>query len=522
LTAPAQAHGTASLLPDFVERWAATKPNELAITYGTDQWTWEQWADRVRRAAGGLLEAGVQKGDRIAFLDKNHPACLETTFAAASIGAAIGILNWRFAGDELEFVINDCGARVLFVGAELLPGIDAIRDRLPSLERVVVVGGEQDDYEAFLADADPAPHPTEVQSDDVCLLIYSSGTTGRPKGVMLSHKALVAHTFNVGESFPFEKGDVNLVAMPLFHVGGTCYAFFGIAAGVPSIMTREPDAPSLIAALRAGASHAFFVPPVIAGFLNAGESAIAAMSHLRYLGYGAAPMPLPLVKKALAAWPALNFVQVYGQTELSGVVTTLDPPAHRDSAHPERLMSAGTTVHGTQMRVVDVATGDPVDPGEQGELVFRTHQRMTGYLNRPDETAQTISPDGWLRTGDIGRVDEAGYVYVEDRLKDMIITGGENVYGPEVERVLMAHPAVADAAIIGVPDEHWGESVKAIVVTTETVTEEDIIVFCRERLAGYKCPRTIAFVDALPRNPSGKILKRELRSPYWADRERAI
>ena len=510
------------LLADLVGHWAQAKPDEIAIAYGGAEWSWGALHDRVRRAAGGLLDAGIQRGDRVAFLDKNSPATLEVTFAAASIGAAIGILNWRYAGDELDFVINDCGARVLFVGAELLPGLESVRDRIPGVERIIVVGGEEDQYESFLAAAEPAPHQEDVAGDDVALLIYSSGTTGRPKGVMISQQALIAHTTNVGTAFPFVDGDINLVAMPLFHVGGTCYSFFGIAAGVTSIMTREPDAPSLIGALRAGATHAFFVPPVIAGFLAAGDQAIEAMSGLKYLGYGAAPMPLPLLQKALAAWPALNFVQVYGQTELSGVVSTLNPPEHRDLAHPERLLSAGTPVPGAEVRVLDVNTGDALGPGRQGELVFRTTQRMTGYLNRPQDTAETVSSDGWLHTGDIGRVDEAGYIYVEDRLKDMIITGGENVYGPEVERVLMAHPAVVDSAVIGVPDDVWGESVKAVVVTSEPVTAEDVVAFCRERLAGFKCPRTVDFLDVLPRNASGKILKRELRDPYWAGRDRNV
>ena len=287
-------------------------------------------------------------------------------------------------------------------------------------------------------------------------------------------------------------------------------------------MTRDPDALSLIGAVRGGATHAFFVLPVIADFLDSGAPAIAALSGLRYLGYGGAPMPLPLLQKALAAWPEMNFVQVYGQTEVSGVVTTLSRADHRDAAHPERLLSAGKAVPGAEVRAIDIVIGEPLTVGEQGELAFRTDQRMTGYLNRTDATAETITAGGWLRSGDIGRIDEDGYVYVEDRLKGMIITGGENVYGPEVERVLMDHPAVADAAIIGVPDDHWGESVKAIVVSAETVIDADIIAFCRDRLAGYKCPRPVDFVDILPRNASGKILKRELRDPYWAERNRAI
>lgn len=514
---------TTELLADFVGKWAAETPDATAVTYGDRRWTWAEWHGRIERLAGALTAAGIGRGDRIAFLDKNHPACLEATFAAASIGAAIAIANWRLAEDELAYVLADSGARILFAGAEFVPTATAARAKAPQLEQIITVGGAEDGYEDFLAGAAPLGDSPDVDGSDIALVIYSSGTTGRPKGVILSQHALVTHTVNVGTAFPFGPGDQNLVAMPLFHVGGVCYAFFGIRAGVPSIMTREPDAASLGAALMSGATHAFFVPPVIAGFLAAGEGAIKAMANLSYLGYGAAPMPLPLLQNALHAWPEINFVQVYGQTELSGVATTLDPADHRDPAREHLLLSAGTPAPGVEVRVLDVVEHTDMPVGEQGEIWIRTEQRMTGYLNQPEATADTITEDGWVRTGDIGRLDTDGYLYVEDRLKDMIITGGENVYGPEVERVLLDHPAISDGAIIGVPDEHWGESVKAIVVSTDhTVTEGDIIAFCRERLAGYKCPRTVDFAAELPRNPSGKILKRELRKPYWAGQQRSI
>jgi acyl-CoA synthetase (AMP-forming)/AMP-acid ligase II len=319
-------------------------------------------------------------------------------------------------------------------------------------------------------------------------------------------------------------GDRSLVAMPLFHVGGTCYALFGIYAGVPSTFTREPDPASLLAAFAAGATHAFVVPAVVSALLAAGEQAAAALSGLRYLLYGAAPMPLPVLRQALATWPGLNFVQVYGQTELAGVISALSPQAHRDGAHPDRLGSAGTLLAGAQLRVVDPATGHDVPAGQPGELWFRSAQQMMGYLNRPDDTAQAITADGWLRSGDVGHVDDGGFLYVSDRIKDMIITGGENVYSPEVEQAMAGHPAVAEVAVIGIPDDRWGETIMAMVVLRpgHQATGPDIIEFTRERLAHYKCPRTVEIIDALPRNPSGKVLKRSLRAPYWAGRDRQI
>ena len=291
---------------------------------------------------------------------------------------------------------------------------------------------------------------------------------------------------------------------------------------MPTIITREPDAASLIGAVQAGATHAFFVPPVIARFLDAGDAASATIAGLRYIVYGAAPMPLPLLQQTLATSPKTNFVQVYGQTELCGAVTALSDADHRDSARPELRLSAGKAVLGTEIRVVDPETGSEPPIGEPGEIWVRSNQNMSGYLNRPEATADTITADEWVRTGDGGRLDADGYVYIEDRLKDMIITGGENVYGPEVESVLIEHPAIADAAVIGVPDDFWGESVKAIVVAATEVDPGDIVEFCRRHLAGYKCPRTVDFVPSLPRNASGKILKAALREPYWRDRPRGI
>jgi len=514
----------AEFMTDAIAHWAARRPDSEVLTYGDVRWTWAQWYDRIQRVAGGLAARGLGRGSRVAFLDKNHPACLEVSLGAGLLGAANAVINWRLAAGELDYVINDSGASVLFAGAELMPAVAAIRDRLPRVTEVIVVGGQDDAYEAFLAGARPASRSRDVTEEDLWLVMYSSGTTGRPKGVMLSHRNIVAHTQNAVLVAPMSPGDRSLVAMPLFHVGGTCYALFGMYAGVPSTFTREPDPASLLAAFAAGATHAFLVPAVVSALLAAGERAIAALNGLKYLLYGAAPMPLPLLRQALAAWPGLNFVQVYGQTELAGVISALSPDAHRDTAREDRLGSAGTLLAGAQVRVVDPATGQDVDAGQPGEFWFRSAQQMMGYLNRPEETAQVITDDGWLRSGDIGHVDDGGFLFVSDRIKDMIITGGENVYSPEVEQVMAEHPAVAEAAVIGVPDDRWGEAIKAIVVLRSgyQVTEQEMIGFARERLAHYKCPQTVDIIDALPRNPSGKILKRTLRAPYWEGRDRQI
>ena len=512
---------------DRLSWWADHTPDAEAMRYLDRSWSWAAWDDRVRRAAGGLRALGVGRGDVVAFLDKNHPACVEVSLAAGSLGAANAIVNWRSAGDEVEYAVNDSGARVLFVGTELMPVVSSVRDRLARVEHVIEVtpdGGPADAYETWLAGSEPLARPETTDPEDVCLVMYSSGTTGRPKGVMLTHTNMVRHTLNAHDGWGFDPGDKNLVAMPLFHVGGSSYILFGIHDGVPSVMTRDPDGASLAGAIMQGANRTFLVPAVLAQVLQSGPDAIALFGKLKTYCYGASPMPLPLLRAAMEAWPGTEFIQVYGLTEVAGVITHLMPDAHRDAAHPERLVSAGQVIPEGELRVVDPGTLADVPTGQPGELWFRTPQLMKGFLNKPEETAKVITEDGWFRTGDLGRVDEGGFVYVEDRLKDMIISGGENVYSPEVERVLAEHPAVAEVAVIGVPDEAWGEVVKA-VVSLHPDTEaspEQLIEWCRERLARFKCPRSVDVLDALPRNPTGKILKRSLRAPYWQGRERSV
>ncbi|MGD9959063.1 long-chain-fatty-acid--CoA ligase [Nocardioides sp.] len=516
-----------SFIDERLDWWAQHTPDAEAMTYGDRTWTWAQWNDRVRRAAGGLRALGISRGDTVAFLDKNHPACVEITHAAASVGAANAIVNWRSAGDEVDFAVNDSGARVLFVGVELMPTIDRIRDRLGSVEQVITVtpdGAEGDEYEAWLARSEPTPRQPEVEPDDVCLVMYSSGTTGRPKGVMLTHRNMVAHTINAHEGWGFDPGDKSMVSMPLFHVGGTSYVMFGLYDGIPSVMTRDPDGASLAGAILKGANRTFLVPAVLAQVLQSGPEAVQLFGRLKTYTYGAAPMPAPLLRAAMQAWPATDFIHVYGLTEVAGVATHLLPAAHRDPGHPERLVSAGQPLPGCELRIVDPVTLQDLPVGEHGEIWLRTPQLMKGFLHQPEETAKVITSDGWFRTGDVGRVDDEGFVFVQDRIKDLIISGGENIYSPEVERVLAEHPAVMEVAIIGVPDDRWGEAVKAVVSlhAGASATESELIDWCRESLAGFKCPKSVDVLEALPRNPTGKILKRELRRPYWEGRDSAV
>jgi acyl-CoA synthetase (AMP-forming)/AMP-acid ligase II len=513
-------------LDDRLAHWAKTNPDGEAIAYLGRTFTWAQFDDRVRRLAGALAQRGIGRGDVVAFLDKNHPACVETTLAAASLGAATAIINFRLAGNEMDYVLNDSGAKLMIVGAELSESVEKIRDRIPGVEHIIEVtpeGGDGDEYEAMLAAATPRGRGADVTPDDVCVIMYSSGTTGNPKGIRLSQASLVAHTLNAG-TFEFESDDKNMVSMPLFHVGGSSYAQFGIHAGIPSIMTREVDGASLAGALLAGATRTFLVPAVLAKVMEMGPDAITLFNQLRTFVYGASPMPPALLRTALQEFPDTDFVQVYGLTEVCGAVTQLSPEAHRDDSRPERLTSAGQPAREVEVKVVNPDTLEEVPVGQPGELWFRTPQLMEGYHNKPDATREAITDDGWFRTGDIGRVDDGGFVFVEDRLKDMIISGGENIYSVEVERALTDHPAVMDAAVFGIPDDKWGESVKAVVELSagQQTSPEELIAWCKEKLAGYKCPRSVEITEELPRNPTGKLLKKDLRKPYWENRDRAI
>ncbi|HET7683875.1 MAG TPA: long-chain-fatty-acid--CoA ligase [Marmoricola sp.] len=514
-------------IDDRLAHWAEAAPDAEAFSYLGRTWTWAEWNDRVRRLAGALQDLGVGRGDVVSFLDKNHIACVELSMAAATLGAANAIINFRLAGDEVDYAVNDSGAKVLLVGSELMPLVDKIRDRLTTVEHIIEVtpeGGDGDEYERLLRDATPVGRSAEVEPDDTFLVMYSSGTTGRPKGVMLSQHNMIRHTVNAHDGWGFDDGDKNMVSMPLFHVGGSSYVLFGIHDGIPSVMTRDADGPSLAGAIMQGANRTFLVPAVLAQVLQSGPDAVKLFGHLKTYCYGASPMPMPLLRAAIEAWPDTDFIQVYGLTEVCGVITHLMPDAHRDPDHPERLVSAGQCIPEAEVRVVDPDSLEDVATGEHGELWFRTPQLMKGYLNKPEATAEVVTEDGWFRTGDMGRVDADGFVYVQDRLKDMIISGGENVYSPEIERVLAEHPAVMEVAVIGVPDERWGEAVKAVVSLHpgKEATEGELIDYCRDHLARFKCPSSVDFLEALPRNPTGKILKRDLRTPYWAGRDSAV
>lgn len=503
-------------IPGLLGRWAAERPTAEALRFGDVRLTWGALDERVRRLAAALRAEGIGRGDRVAVLDLNHPSCLELTLACARIGAANAVVNFRLAPPEIVYVINDAGATLLLVGPEFAAAAAAVADKLPTVRRTIAA----DEYEAWLAAHEPEEGPAQVDPEDCFVQLYTSGTTGFPKGVLLTHRAMLAHSDNVAHSFEVDPTAVVQVAMPLFHVGGTSYALLAIAHGARIVMLRIPDPAAVVAQLEEERiTHTFLVPALLAGVAQVPGVAERDLSAIRTLSYGASPMPLPVMRACLPLFPG-RMHQVYGMTEACGVVSALPPADHEDPAVAHRLVSAGTPIHGCEIEVRDPATGEPVPTGEPGEIWVRSAQLMAGYWQLPAESDAAVTEDGWLRSGDGGHLDADGYVYVTDRIKDMIVSGGENVYPAEIERVLAEYPAIADVAVIGVPDERWGEVPRAIVVAPDGLDREAALAHCRENLAAFKCPREIDVVDELPRNPTGKILKKELRAPFWAGRER--
>jgi long-chain acyl-CoA synthetase len=515
-------------LADIVRRHARERPDAPALTAGARTLTWAALDARSSRVAQALARAGVSAQDRIAFLEKNGPEYFEVLFGGAKLNAVNVAVNWRLAPGEIRYIVDDAEARVLVVGAEFLPQLEAIRHGLGSVDTVVVVGDAPPGhraYEEWIACEAPGDPMAGCEDDDVAMQLYTSGTTGLPKGVMLSHANLGGLLPAVAPRWRFDTASVNAVAMPLFHIGGSGWALVGMWIGCHSILFREFVPAEILDAIPVhGITNALFVPVMLQLLSAVPDTGTRDVSTLRSIVYGASPITDEVLLRSITTF-GCDFVQLYGLTETTGAITELSAADH-DATGPRRalLRSAGKPFPWVELRVVDPASGDDCPRGVVGEVWARSVQTMKGYWKRPEDTARTITADGWLRTGDAGYLDAGGYVFLTDRVKDMIITGAENVYPAEVENVLASHPDVADVAVIGVPDTRWGETVKAIVVARPGSAPEpaDIIAFARARLAHFKCPTSVDFADVLPRNPSGKLLKRQLREPYWKGRERRI
>lgn len=517
-------------LADLATHNQARFPGRTAFRCEDTASSFEEFGRHTAQVANGLVDIGIAPDERVAFLGKNTVEFYETVIGAARAGAVLTPINWRLALPEIEWILQDCKARALFVDAEFAALAAQLRGNLPRLEFVVCL---QECGEAYVCyddwrDEQSADDPgVERASEDAALQLYTSGTTGFPKGVVLSSRALLRSAFDYSPETMdlwdlWEADDVLLLAMPNFHIGGIASGLRGLKGAITSVLIREFEPGAALGAIeRHRVTKTFLVPAAIAVMLAHPKAQATDYSSLQLIGYGASPIPLDLLRAALKTF-GCNFAQVYGLTETTGTICALMPEDH-DVDGNERMRGIGQPINGVEMKVVD-EDGAQVAVRAIGEIVIRSSANLTEHWKRPDATAEAVDADGWFRTGDAGYVDEDGYYYLFDRIKDMIVTGGENVYPAEVENAIFGCDGVADVSVIGVPDAAWGEAVKACVVRTpgSEVSEADIIAHARERIAGFKCPKSVDFVESLPRNPSGKVLRRELRAPYWDGQERQI
>ena len=507
-----------STFAEIIREHAAARADAPALTFEDSTISFAQLHARSSRAANALLREGLQAGDRVAVLTKNRAEFYELIFACNKIGAILVGVNWRLAPLEIDAILADATPRIVFVGPEEAGLLSATARGVAGLNRVVTLGSEYDAWRDLSPDLDPGHVGAP---EDVMLILYTSGTTGLPKGVMLTNEGMSYTRRLAEETWGMGPSSVNLVAMPMFHIGGSGYGTSTMLAGGHTVLMREVNPARVVELIeRHRVTHAFFVPTVVQALLGVPGVETADLSSLELFGYGAAPMGDTLLRRALDVLKC-KFMQSYGMTEASGTVVELDPADH-DPGGPRSalLRSIGRPVPWVELRVIDPQTMREAETGKVGEIWLRSRMIMKGYWNKREATAEAIVEDGWFRTGDAAYLDENGYVFLFDRFKDMIISGGENIYPAEVENAMIGHPAVQEVGVIGVPHERWGETPMAIVVLKPGASAEpaELLEFTRGRLARYKCPTVVTFAPTLPRNASGKLLKRELRVMFSEDR----
>ncbi|SDJ41104.1 Acyl-CoA synthetase (AMP-forming)/AMP-acid ligase II [Frankineae bacterium MT45] len=494
-------------LADIIRRRAAATPGAAAMIDGDVITTFADLDRRSSQVAQALRASGVQAGDRVAYLGPNAPSFLEVLYGAAKIGAVTTALNNRLALAERQVILRDAQPSVLILGE----GEVAMPVGDPASLSTVVT---YEEYEGWLLDhpvVDPA-YPGDPH--DPTLIFYTSGTTGIPKGIMLSGDSLGQALATMHYEMELDTTSVAMAPIPYFHISGLGLAMVANLNGAALLLDMATEPTALVELLvRRRVSHAAVVPTLIQRMVNLPASRDADWSALKYLVYGSAPIPLPVIEEATTLF-GCKFLQSYGLTESTGGVTVLWPSDHLPApGREQQLRSVGRAMPGVQLRVVDPQTLEDVPVGTRGEVLVGGGHLMIGYWRQPEATAEAITADGWLRTGDGGSFDELGYLYLHDRLKDMIVSGGENVFPAEIESALTAHPAIAEVAVIGVPSERWGESPFAVVVLQPgaSVTSAELVDWAHERLARFKCPVGFDFVATLPRNASGKLLKNVLR-----------
>ncbi len=516
-------------LHDSLDFFVRERPEQLCIEFGDRRVSYREAGGHVDRLARALASEGLAPGDRFAVLAKNCAEYPLVYFAGSKCGAVPVPLNYRLAPRELAYIVADAGARLVVARGELVELIDSVRGELGDVKTWVSLDGPRPegwiDYAEWLEKQPEGPPDHRGGPDDDLYQMYTSGTTGRPKGAVLTHATVAANLVQQMSAVRRLPDDRCLVVAPIYHAAAALTAI-GTIVGGGSMLVHEDFSPAdVVSALsEGGVTRTTLVPAMIqACLVFVPDVAERDYAKLDTIVYGASPIAADVLRRAIDVF-GCEFQQGYGMTETVAALSFLSAADHRKAldGRPELLLSAGRPLPGTEIRIVD-EDDRPLPAGTPGEIVARGDQIMRGYWNLPEATEETLR-GGWLHTGDAGILDEEGYLFIQDRVKDMIVSGGENVYPREVETALFEHPAVADVAVIGVPDEKWGETVKAIVVLREgqEATDAELIEFCRDRLAGYKRPRSVDFTAELPRNASGKVLKKDLREEYWQGHARRV
>jgi len=520
-------------LANLSGHFAAAAPHKTALVFGDLRSDYAAYHDRVLHTVGALRGAGLGAGDRVGWLGLNHPDYVVLLQACLRIGAVLVAINARLVAREISFILGDAGIKLLVTETAFIDLVIEARAGT-AIETVVLLDARFEGRPAFdgwvtAATSDATPH--DVKPDDIALQMYTSGTTGFPKGALLTHANMLGTIEKgalTGEDWGlWDENDVALVAMPLFHIGGTGWALHALEAGATIVILGKPDVADIIATVEnERITKMFAVPAVLNMILDHPRGMGADLTSLTELLYGASPIPLDVLRRSMLKFPNAQFVQCYGATETTGTVVYLPPADHHPDGTP-RMLGCGKPFPGNEVRIIGEHRASlPV--GAVGEIAIASVSVMAGYHDRAEATAASVVAleDGgrWYLTGDAGYLDADGYLYIYDRVKDMIVSGAENIYPAEVENALHEHPGVKDCAVIGVPDARWGEAVKAIIVRAEGAdpTAAELIKFARARIAAFKVPKSVDFIDELPRNASGKILKKELRQPYWPEGERQV
>lgn len=518
------------LFHDMFDFHVGSRPRQMCIDDGKRALSFGEAALEVNRIANGLIGLGLSKGDRFGYLSRNCADMWLMYLAASRTGAVPVPLNYRLAPAEWTYILDNAGAQLVFVGTGYDAAIGEIAAGLSRVKKFVSFDATLDGalaYYPWLAAQDESPVACHVQSDDIFYQMYTSGTTGLPKGVVVSHAnyaANIAQTTNMITRLP-DAGDTALVVTPLYHAAAVWIAAFCTARGMPIILKSDFDPVDVVDTLdRERVAFTFLVPAMIQACLTSvRDIAERDWSALRMLMYGASPIAEDVLRRAVSCF-GCDVYQAYGLTETTAILTLLGADEHRRALAGEThlLLAAGRPLPGTAMRIAD-DEDRPCAAGEIGQILARGPQIVPGYWAMEKATGDFLK-GGWAHTGDAGEIDEEGYLCIRDRIKDMVVSGGENIYPREIENVLFDHPHIVDAAVIGVPDAKFGEALLAVIVTDtgEEISTDEVIAFCRTRLGGYKVPRRIHCVAALPRNASGKVLKQELRKPYWTGAERSV